>query len=77
MTNYIHKSPTWSGDTNGDPITIFSNGRINLNDREFVVEDIEKDNSSLYLTSTQKINNLTFSTVALQTSLIHLLVLIL
>jgi hypothetical protein len=62
--NYYHKSPTWSGDINGSPITILSNGRVNLDNKEFVVEDIEKDNSSLYLTSTQKINNITFSTIA-------------
>ena len=34
----------------------------NLDDKQFVVEDVEIDKSSLYLTSTQKINNLTFST---------------
>ncbi len=60
----VYKSPSWVGDNNGDPITIFSNGRNHLDHKEFVVEDIEKDNSSLYLTSTQKINNITFSTVA-------------
>ena len=49
------KSPTWTGDTNGSPITILSNGRINLDKKEFVVEDINIDNSSIYLTSTQRI----------------------
>ena len=53
--NYYHKSPTWNGDTNGSPITILSNGRINLDKKEFVVEDINIDNSSIYLTSTQRI----------------------
>lgn len=60
--NYVHKSPAWTGDINGDPIIILSNGRSNLDDKQFVVENVETDKSSLYLTSTQKINNLTFST---------------
>jgi len=58
----VHKSPSWTGDVNGDPIIILSNGRDNLEDKEFVIENIETDKSSLYLTTTQKINNLTFST---------------
>ena len=53
--DYYHKSPTWTGDVNGDPIIILSNGRNNLEDKEFVVEDINRDNSSIYLTSTQSI----------------------
>ncbi len=53
--NYYYKSPTWSGDVNGDPIIILSNGRENLDKKEFVVEDINTDNSSIYLTSTQSI----------------------
>tara|TARA_R100000734_G_C3305655_1_gene96150 strand:+ start:29 stop:1060 length:1032 start_codon:yes stop_codon:yes gene_type:complete len=58
----VHKSPSWTGDVNGDPIIILSNGQNNLEDKEFVVEDIEQDKSSLYLTSTQNINNIVFST---------------
>ena len=53
--NYYHKAPTWSGDVNGDPIIILANGQENLDKKEFVVEDINKDNSSIYLTSTQSI----------------------
>jgi len=53
--DYYHKSPTWLGDKSGDPITILSNGRTNLDNKELVVEDINIDNSSIYLTSTQKI----------------------
>lgn len=53
--NYYHKSPSWKGDVDGDPIIILANGQKNLESKEFVVEDIENDNSSLYLTSTQKI----------------------
>tara|TARA_B100000927_G_scaffold279338_1_gene262848 strand:- start:148 stop:1206 length:1059 start_codon:yes stop_codon:yes gene_type:complete len=51
----VHKSPSWTGDVNGDPIIILSNGQDNLEDKEFVVENINKDNSSIYLTSTQRI----------------------
>lgn len=53
--NYYHKAPTWSGDVNGDPIIILANGQENLDKKEFVVEDINTDNSSIYLTSTQSI----------------------
>ena len=52
--SYYNKPPTWSGES-GDPIIILSNGRTNLDNKEFVVEDINTDNSSIYLTSTQKI----------------------
>ena len=55
----------WSGNKNGDPILILSNGREYKEDKQFVTEDIEKDKSSLYLTSTQKINNLKFTTAPL------------
>jgi len=59
--SYYYKQPTWLGETAGDPIIIISNGRQNLPKKEFVVEDINQDNASLYLTSTQKID-LNFST---------------
>lgn len=60
--DYYHKSPTWTGDVDGDPIIILSNGHTNLSSKEFTIENIEQDKSSLYLTSTQKINEITFST---------------
>lgn len=63
-SNYYTKPPTWftPGNTSGgDPIIILSNGRKNLPNKEFVVEDIESDASSLYLTSTQTVDNLTYS----------------
>jgi hypothetical protein len=55
---------TWSNnssDSNGDPITIITNSQGNRNIKESdkfnpVVEDINKDGSSIYLTSTQEIN---------------------
>jgi len=49
---------TWSSTgTNGDPITIFRNGQGNQTVEGWVptVEDINNDDSSIYLTSTQKI----------------------
>jgi hypothetical protein len=45
--------PTWTGQTDGDPIIILSNGRKFENN--YVVENVHDDASSLYLTSTQKI----------------------
>jgi hypothetical protein len=65
---YYHKSPTWftpggnKTDTLlSDPIILLSNGRINKKGREFVVEDLETDASSLYLTSTQYLDTLKLS----------------
>lgn len=61
--NYYHKKPNWR--TSGlrgpfqqysHPIIILSNGRKNLARKEFVVEDINTDASSIYLTSTQTID---------------------
>ena len=62
---YYNKSPQWSNadrsNNTGDPIIILSNGRTNYPDKEFVVENIEQDASSLYLTTNQDINNLTLT----------------
>ena len=61
---YYHASPTWiSGriDERADPIIILSNGRKNLTNKEFVIENTEQDASSLYLTSTQHVDTLTLS----------------
>ena len=63
-TNYYHASPTWfspSSNNIGDPIIILSNGRQNLTNKEFVIENTEQDASSLYLTSTQHVDTLTLS----------------
>lgn len=49
---------TWSteGSTTGFPITIISNGQVTTDQGyEYIVEDINQDFSSLYLTSNQKI----------------------
>ena len=47
--------PTWTGKTIGDPIITLSNGRKRQVARPFIIEESDSDNSSLYLTSTQKI----------------------
>ncbi len=61
--SYYFKKPTWSGNdaSAGDPIIILSNRTINKDKREFVVEDIEQDTSSLYLTSTQQLDTFKLS----------------
>ena len=46
---------TWRGDVVGDPIIIISNGQKNLANKRFVVEDIQTDPASIYLTTTQHI----------------------
>jgi hypothetical protein len=49
---------TWSSTgTNGDPITILRNGQGNQTDEGWIptIEDINNDDASIYLTSTQKI----------------------
>ena len=48
----------WEGKQNGDPITIIANGQKNYTNKQFTVENIETDDASLYLTSTQSIPNL-------------------
>jgi len=53
--SYYYKQPTWLGETSGAPIIIISNRQQNLPNKEFVVEDINQDAASLYLTSTQKL----------------------
>jgi len=59
-SNHYYKTPSWLGPdtTAGDPIIILSNRTINKNKKEFVVENAEQDASSLYLTSTQELNDL-------------------
>lgn len=50
-------STTWKGSQSGDPIIIISNGKAYKKD-SFVVENLEIDQSSLYLTSTQTLPSL-------------------
>lgn len=61
-TGYYYKTPTWfTQNLSADPIIILSNGRKNLSGKEFIVEDIEQDKSSLYLTSTQQLTTFKLS----------------
>jgi hypothetical protein len=57
-TNYTI-SPTWNGSKKNDPIIIISNKIKNSTQNN--VEDIKNDSSSIYLTTTQKITNITLS----------------
>ena len=48
-------TPSWSGTRNGDPLIIISNGIKNNNVTQYNIEDINNDESSVYLTSSQQI----------------------
>jgi hypothetical protein len=56
-TKFNNNENFWSlTGTNGDPITLLTNGhKFNSGSLKPYVEDINNDNSSLYLTSTQKV----------------------
>lgn len=52
-------STPWTGEQSSnqpDPIIILANGQKNLPNKQFVVEDIQQDAASIYLTSTQKLS---------------------
>ena len=51
----ITKQPTWTLGNPGDPIMIITNTKKNSSSKGFRIEDINKDDSSIYLTSTQRI----------------------
>lgn len=51
----ITKQPTWTLGNPGDPIMILSNTKKNSSTKGFRIEDINEDDSSIYLTSTQRI----------------------
>lgn len=55
-------APSWSGNENGDPIIIISNGHNNKPNKEFTVESFDNDHASIYLTSTQKLDTISLST---------------
>ena len=54
-TNTISKQPTWVSGNPEDAKLIISNTKKNISPIGFRIEDINKDDSSIYLTSTQKI----------------------
>lgn len=51
------KTSQYTGNSSTDPIIILSNQQVNKKNKEFVVESFEDDHSSLYLTSTQQIDD--------------------
>ena len=57
LSDSYTKNIPWRGAVAGDPIIVISNGQINYPSKQFTVENIETDNSSIYLTSTQTIPN--------------------
>jgi hypothetical protein len=53
-------STPWNGTQDSDqpdPIIVLSNGRRNLSSKQFVVENIQTDAASVYLTSTQQLSS--------------------
>jgi hypothetical protein len=54
-TSDVTKQPTWTSGNPGDPILIISNTKKNLAPNGFRIEDINIDDSSIYLTSTQRL----------------------
>jgi hypothetical protein len=54
-SNEITKQPTYTLGSVGDPILLISNTKTNSALRGFRIEDIRTDDSSIYLTSTQRI----------------------
>ena len=50
------EKPSWSSSTDNDPITILANGRKSGGRyNKFIIEDVNKDLSSIWLSSSQKI----------------------
>ena len=54
-SSQVSKQPTWVLGNVGDPITIITNTTKNTTGNGFRIEDINKDDSSIYLTSTQRL----------------------
>lgn len=56
QTSQTTQQPSWSSDTDSDPITILSNGRNQGGEyNKFSIESIDDDLSSIWLTSSQKL----------------------
>lgn len=53
---FIKQNDTYTGANAGDPLIIISNGRKNKQGKEFIVEDVNKDAASIWLTSTQRLD---------------------
>jgi len=57
---HVKQTEMISGDA-GSPITIISNGRENKQGNEFIIEHINTDDSSLWLTSDQRVDKLSLN----------------
>jgi hypothetical protein len=56
QTSQTTQQPSWTSDTDSDPITILSNGRKQSGEyNKFSIENIDDDLSSIWLTSSQKL----------------------
>ena len=56
QTSQTTQQPSWTSDTDSDPITILSNGRKQGGEyNKFSIESIDDDLSSIWLTSSQKL----------------------
>lgn len=53
----------YTGDRVGDPVIIISNGRENKPGKEFITENLDSDKSSIWLTSSQRINKLKLNNI--------------
>jgi hypothetical protein len=63
LSDSYTKNIPWRGSDIGAPIIVISNGRINYSTKQFTVENIATDDSSIYLTSTQTIPNLKLNNI--------------
>jgi len=52
------KKPTWKGSGNGDPILILRVAKPSGDGKKYAIEDIGKDESSIYMTSLQSLSKL-------------------
>lgn len=57
----IQQSELFSGDNAGSPIITISNGRVSKPSKQFVTEHIDNDNSSIWLTSDQRVDKLSLN----------------
>jgi hypothetical protein len=57
----IQQSELFSGDIAGSPIITISNGRVSKPNKQFVTEHIDNDNSSIWLTSDQRVDKLSLN----------------
>jgi hypothetical protein len=57
-TDSYDQKPSWAGKKAGDPIIVISNSPESTTGKQFIIEDVKQDASSIYLTSKQNIPTL-------------------